>query len=368
MPGIRYPVSKPCITSREERYVLEALRSGWISSMGPFVEQFEDRFARFCGVTHGIAVCNGTAALHLAIRALDIGPDDEIIVPDLSFIATANAVLMAGAKPIFCDIDHETLCLDPSTIEKKITRSTKAIIPVHLYGHPAETDRIGAIAKSRGLKVIEDAAEAHGARVRGRLVGSFGDCAAFSFYGNKIISTGEGGMITTDDAELASRCKFLRDQAMRKTRRYWHETLGYNYRITNLQAALGCAQMDRLEEFIRGRDEIFEWYLARLQHEPDINLSRTAPWASRVYWMVCAEFPRITESKRDMLIQRLLVRGIETRPYFYPMSDMPYMTASDTPRAHNVSKIGINLPTYIGLTRDDIDRICADLVAELHML
>lgn len=360
-----YPVSQPSIGEREVRYVTDAVKSGWISSIGPYVSRFEADFATFCQTAHAVSVANGTVALHLALRAYDIGAGDEVIVPDLSFVATANAVLMAGATPVFCDIDPETLCIDPAQIEAKLTERTRAIMPVHLYGHPADMGQIMALARKHGLKVIEDAAEAHGAEVNGRRVGSLGDCATFSFYGNKNLTTGEGGMITSDDADFVARCRLLRDHAMSPARRYWHEELGYNYRMTNLQAALGCAQLDRSAELLEGRRELFRHYDARLGHRAGLRLNRTAPWARNSYWLICAEIDGLTDGSRAVLLRNLRERGVDTRPYFYPMSAMPYLPPAQTPVAHAVSAKGFSLPTYVGLTESDVDYICDQVLLEL---
>jgi perosamine synthetase len=356
-----YPIARPSITERERENVDKAISSGWISSAGPYVEEFEARFSAMCGAKYGVAVSNGTVALHLALRAIGVKSDDEVIVPDLSFIATANAVLMAGATPVFCDIDPETLCIDPNEISNKLTSRTKAIIPVHLYGHPADMDAINSVAKEHGLVVIEDAAEAHGAVVRGRRVGGIGDCATFSFYANKNITTGEGGMITTNDLATAERCRFLRDHAMNKDRRYWHEELGYNYRLTNLQAAIGCAQLDRFDDLSSAKAQIFQWYKNELGNLRQVRLNRTASWAINSYWLICCEFPEFTEAERNSIMISLGKEGIDSRPYFYPMSDMPYYQTAHTPIAHKIAKIGINLPTFIGLTREDVGYICSQV-------
>jgi perosamine synthetase len=353
-----YPLARPSISDKEEAYVSRALKSGWISSLGPFVDEFEKQFSAFCGARYGVAVSNGTVGLHLTLRAFHIKEGDEVIVPDLSFIATANAVVMAGATPVFCDIDRDTLCIDPAQIRAKITPRTKAIIAVHLYGHPADMDAINEIVSEYGLAVIEDAAEAHGAKVRGKRVGGLGNCAVFSFYANKNLTTGEGGMITTNDLKFAERCRYLRDHAMSKSRRYWHEELGYNYRLTNIQAAIGCAQLDRSEYLLSAKREIFQWYQSNLESTAQIRLNRTASWAENGYWLVCLEFDRDLQI-RDHFIERLRTEGIDSRPYFYPMSDMPYFQRADTPVAHEVTKIGLNVPTFVGLSREDVNYICS---------
>lgn len=353
------PISKPSISQLEIDYVTDAVTSTWVSSLGPYIDRFEAEFATFCGVKHAIAVSNGTVALHLVLHMYGIGKDDEVIMPNLSFIATANSVLYTGAKPIFSDIDPYSLCMDPSDIEHRITAKTKAIMPVHLYGHPADMNSINTIAKKHGLLVIEDAAEAHGASIGNHRVGSLGDCATFSFYGNKNMTTGEGGMITTNDDELAKRCRYLRDHAMSKEKRYWHTEMGFNYRMTNIQAALGCAQLERIEELMRERQRIFKIYEDNLADFGGVKLNRTETWATNSYWLICAEIEGINEIQRDELIVKLKEKNIDSRPYFYPMSLMPYIqTDSNTPVTFNVFTRGINLPTFVDLSSDEIYYIC----------
>jgi perosamine synthetase len=361
-----YPISRPSLTALETDYVIRVVQSGWVSSIGEYIEAFEAGFARFCGTKHAIAVSNGTAALHLALVALGIGSGDEVVVPDLSFIATANAVLMSSATPVFADIEDETLCLSSASLERCISPRTRAVMPVHLYGHPADMAAINAVAERHGLIVIEDAAEAHGAAIGAKRVGSLGRCATFSFYGNKNLTTGEGGMITTDDHALAERCRQLRDHSMSKMRRYWHEELGYNYRITNLQAALGCAQLERADELLGERRRICAWYHEELANLRGVTLNRAANWATPSHWLACIEVEGLNDARRADLMQRLRVRGVDTRPYFYPMSDMPYMKTADTPVSHAVSARGLNLPTYLGLTREDVTVISSHVRAEIE--
>lgn len=360
-----YPVSMPLLAGRELDYVTDAVKSGWVSSLGSYVTRFEADFAAFCGVKHAICVANGTVALHLALVARGIEAGDQVIMPDLSFIATANATLLTGAKPVFCDVDADSLCIDPTKIEALITPLTKAIVPVHLYGHAANMTAIMEIAERHGLFVLEDAAEAHGSAVGQTRVGGLGHCATFSFYANKNLTTGEGGMITTNDAELAREIRFLRDHAMSPSKRYWHDRMGFNYRMTNLQAAIGCAQLEQVNEFLAMRRKLFEGYSARLGDLQGLRLNREAPGTTNSFWMICAEFDGIDADGRDAISAALRAKGVDTRPFFYPMSDMPYLDGpADTPVAHAVSARGINLPTYLGLTEDDLDTIC-DAVREV---
>jgi perosamine synthetase len=359
------PISRPSIADKEAAYVLDAVQSGWVSSLGPYIQDFEQRFAAFCGTRYALTASNGTTALHLALLACGIRPGDEVIVPDLSFIATANAVVYAGATPVMVDIDADTLCISVAAIERAITPRTRAIMPVHLYGHPADMDAINALAARHGLQVIEDAAEAHGAEYRGRRTGSLGRCGVFSFYGNKIITSGEGGMITTDDEAVWQTARRLRDHAMSPQRRYWHEEVGYNYRMTNLQAALGVAQLERIDSFMAHRRRIVDWYQEGLAGLPGVRLNRTAAWAKNAYWMVCVEIDALDETSRQALMAALRERGVDSRPYFYPMSDMPMYTRADTPVTHRVSQIGLNLPSYTDLTREEVDIVCKQLRAAL---
>ncbi len=355
------PVSKPTITSVDIQHVTDAVSSGWVSSQGPYIESFEREFADFCGVRHCVALANGTVAIHLALKVLNIGRGDEVIVPDLTFVATANAVVLAEATPVIADVRFSDWCLDPMSVERLITPRTRAIIPVHLYGHPAAMEELRALAQKHKLKIIEDAAEAHGANYRGHKVGGLGDCATFSFYGNKIITTGEGGAITTDSDEVAERARFLRDHGMSKDRRYWHTEVAYNYRMTNLQAALGVAQLGQLGSFMAERDRILESYRYHLaKHGVTLNphLADTRP----VNWITCALFDDVSREERDAVIARLHKEGIDTRPFFYPISALPMYTRASGPVSEDLSARGMNLPTYPGLPESDIERICQTLL------
>jgi perosamine synthetase len=353
------PISKPSITSLERTYVNDAVESTWISSLGKYIDQFEEEFATFCDCKYAVSCSNGTVAIHLALVALGIGSDDEVIVPNLSFIATANTVLHAGATPIFVDIDPFNLCMAPLSIEAAITPKTKAIMPVHLYGHPADMRAINKIAKKHNLLVIEDAAEAHGATIEGQKVGSWGKCATFSFYGNKVITTGEGGMVTTNDKELYTKMRYLRDHAMSKEKRYWHTELGYNYRMTNIQAALGCAQLQRIDDLLVKRKHIFKEYEKQLKGLEGISLNRTYDWAENVYWLIYLEIENMNEKGRDELMIKLKELGVDSRPYFYPMSMMPYCyTEVDTPETFRKYEQGINLPTFHDISDEEVEYIC----------
>jgi perosamine synthetase len=370
MPEKFIPVSEPTITEKEVEYVTQAVKSGWVSSLGEFINKFEEKFAKFIGTKYALTVTNGTAALHLALVSLGIKEGDEVIIPDLTFIATANAVKYTGATPVFADIDKETWCISPDDIRKKFTPKTKAIIPVHLYGHPADMDPILEIAKEYGLYVIEDCAEAHGAEYKGKKVGSLGNCGVFSFYGNKIITTGEGGMITTNDEKLYEKAKYLRDHAMNKEKRYWHTEIGYNYRMTNIQAALGLAQLERIEEIIQKKRQIFEWYKEGLSDLEGISLNPEKEYAKNVFWMVCFVNEKFDEEKRDKFMKKLREKGIDTRPFFFPCSMMPMYKHDKfiNPISYEIYKKGVNLPSSYNLRREEITFICEEIKFQLKKI
>lgn len=355
---ISIPVAKPNIGKEELANVAQAVKSGWISSRGDFIEQFEREFAKYIGVKFTVATNNGTTALHLVLYALGIKKGDEVIVPDLTFIATANAVSYTGAKPVFVDIDEKNWCLDHRKIEKAITRRTKAVIPVHLYGHPADMDPILKIARKHKLFVIEDAAEAHGAEYKGEKVGSLGHAAIFSFYGNKIITTGEGGMITTNNKNIYLKARHLRNQGMDEDNKYWHSTIGYNYRMTNVQAAIGLAQLKKIEKFIKAKRRIFGWYTEYLRGLRGIRLNPEEKWAKNVYWMISMVLED-TKISRNVFIKKLQKAGIETRPFFYPVSELPmYGGKTVNPVTLKISRRGLNLPSGTDLKESEVQYVC----------
>ncbi|MEO0565976.1 MAG: DegT/DnrJ/EryC1/StrS family aminotransferase, partial [Chloroflexota bacterium] len=308
------PVAEPSIGLSELHYVTECIVTGWVSSTGRFVDQFEELFASFCGAEYAIATSNGTTALHLTLLVAGIGAGDEVLVPSFTFISTANAVLYTGATPIFVDIDPKTWTIATQEIEQAITPRTRAIIPVHVYGHPADMDPIMEIAARHNLIVIEDAAEAHGAEYKSRRVGAIGELGMFSFYGNKIITTGEGGMIVTNNSEYADTLRLLRGHGMSRTRRYWHEILGYNYRMTNLQAAVGVGQMEKIDRLIVRKREIARRYTDQLQGIPGLTLPSEMVWAKSVYWLYTVVIDAATFGiTRDTLMEELSAKGIDTR-------------------------------------------------------
>ncbi len=363
----RIPVAAPSLIGREAEYVQECLETTWISSSGRFIDAFEQAFAKLCGVKHAVACNNGTTALHLALVALGIGPGDEVIVPTLTYIASANTVTYCGATPVFIDSDETTFNLDPAELEALITPRTRAIMPVHLYGHPADMDPILEIARRHGLAVVEDAAEAVGARYKGRSTGALGDCGVFSFFGNKIITTGEGGMVTTDDDALAARLRLYKGQGMDPARRYWFPVVGYNYRMTNIAAAIGLAQLERIDDHLAARQRVAEGYEQRLRNARGLCLPKTEAWADHVYWMYTVLLEGTTRS-RDEVMARLDAEGIETRPVFYPLHTLPpyqALAARPYPRAVSIGRRGLNLPTYAALGDDDLDRIVEALILAL---
>lgn len=354
-------IYEPELGEEELQNVTEAVKSTWISSKGKFITQFEELFSRRMDTKYGVATSNGTVSLHLAMAAMGIGPGDEVIVPTLTFIASANTVKYTGAKPVFVDSHKEYWCIDPDKIEKKITKKTKAIMPVHLYGHPCDMDPIMEIAQKHDLYVIEDAAEAHGAMYKGKPVGSFGDIASFSFFGNKIITTGEGGMCITNNQELNEKMRILRDHGMDPKRRYWYDVIGYNYRMTNMQAAIGVAQMSRFEDVLRRKRIIADTYsemLDGLAKSDHVVLPKQMSWARCVYWMYCILLKKKSKVSRDELINLLAGRNIESRPTFYPLHTMPpYKQSRKYPVAEKIGRTGISLPSGPSLTKQQIETV-----------
>lgn len=364
---VSIPVAEPTIGKEEERLVLDTLRSGWVSSIGKYIDEFEKEFARFCGVKYAISTTNGTAALHLALVAAGIGPGDEVIVPSLTFVATANTVSYTGAKPVFVDSELETWNIDPEKIKEKINRRTRAIIPVHLYGHPTNMSPILTIARKYNLLVIEDAAESHGALYKGKMTGSLGNAGCFSFFGNKIITTGEGGMITTNNKAFVETVRIFRDHGSSRKRRYYHPKLGFNYRMTNLQAALGLAQLKKAKKIIDKKREIaklYEKYLSPLV--PEIILQPEAKWAKSVFWMYSILIPKNGRKNRDWLSRELKKGGIDSRPFFFPIHRLPRYkqslssnkTGEHLPNADFLASSGINLPSSVNLDKEKIKLIC----------
>lgn len=363
------PLAAPALVGKERTYVLDCLDSTWISSTGKYIGQFEEGFAKFCGVRHALSCNNGTAALHLALMAIGIGPGDEVIVPTLTYVATANAVTYCGARPVFVDSEPETWNLNPIWVREKITPRTKAIIVVHLYGHPVDMDPVLKVAKRHGLFVIEDAAEAHGAEYKGHRVGSLGDLAIFSFYGNKILTTGEGGMVVTNREGLAQKVRQLKGQGMDPERRYWFPIVGYNYRMTHIQAALGLAQLEKIGWNLKRRREIAMWYYKHFRDARGLILPVEKKWAKNAYWLFSIVLDQDVQIERDELMKVLMEQGIETRPFFYSMHTLPpYQAIAEGcsfPVADRLASRGINLPTWAGLTEEEVTYICETLISEV---
>lgn len=362
----KIPVLEPDLSGNEVKYVSECLRTGWISSKGRFVTLFEQRFADAVGVRHAITTSSGTASLHLALAALDIGPGDEVIVPDLTFAATINAVRFVGATPVLVDVDPDSWTMDVEQVRSAVTDRTRAIMPAHLYGLPADLDALLAIAEPRGIAVVEDAAESLGATYRGRATGGIGRAGCFSFFGNKMLTTGEGGMLVTDDSELAARVRRLRDHGMDPARRYWHAEVGYNYRMTNLQAAVGVAQLERFDSMLAAKRRIAAAYGTALAGMPELGVQSTFGDRESSFWVVSVLLPpTVTEEVRDEIIRRLNFMGIETRPVFYPLHRMPPYAAFARGRAFPVSAAiaarGISLPTSVTLDPQAVEDICQAL-------
>jgi perosamine synthetase len=363
------PVCEPTLSGNEMKYVQQAIETNWISSAGSFIRDFEARFAAMCNTRYGIACANGTVAMHLALATLGLEPGDEVIVPTFTMIATINAVTYCGATPVLVDNEPEYWQMDVEQVAAKITPRTKAIIPVHIYGHPVDMDPLIELARRHGITVIEDAAESHGAEYKGRRCGSLGDAAGFSFYGNKIITTGEGGMITTDDREIARLAWNLRDHAFSAERHFWHKYVGFNYRMTNLQAAVGLAQVEQMDEFVAARRRNAEEYTRRLRDIPGITTPPQAPWAKNVYWMygILVDKEQFGMN-RDELRHALAEHGIETRTFFIPMHCQPiYWKAfkgQRYPVAERLCRDGFYLPSASSLTLAEIEYV-TDVIREV---
>ena len=371
-PGFRrIPVAAPDLSGNEEAYVVEALRSGWVSSTGEFLARFEREFAAACGTRHAVACSSGTTALHLALAALGAGRGDEVIVPATTFVATANAVRFCGATPVFVDVDPETWCLAPREVAEAVGRRTVGIVPVHLLGHPADMDAINAIAADHGLWVVEDAAEAPFATYRGRPVGSLADAAAFSFFGNKIVTSGEGGAVTFSRDKLGKRLRMLRGHGMDPGRRYHFPIVGFNYRMSNLTAALLCAQLERRDALVARRRAILRGYDERLRPLPGLVHRVDARWAEVSPWLAAVVVDRDTFGlDRDGLAAALGGRGIETRPLFPPLHRMPpyrrlaaRQGITTLPVAERLGADGLMLPTHPLMTDDDVDFVCGAIAA-----
>ena len=362
------PVCEPTLAGNEMDYVRRAVETNWISSAGSYIREFEAKFAEACGTRYGIACANGTVAMHLAMATLGLEADDEVIIPTFTMIATANAVRYCNAKPVLVDMEPEYWQMDIDQVEAAITPRTKAIVPVHIYGHPTDMDPLMALADKHGIHIIEDAAEAHGGEYKGQRCGGLGHAAGFSFYGNKIITTGEGGMVTTNDREIAQLSWNLRDHAFSTDRHFWHKFVGFNYRMTNLQAAVGLAQVEQLDNFVSSRRQNALDYTSRLRGIPGIQTPKEAPWAKNVYWM----YGLLVDEKaygmnRDQLRKVLADNGVETRTFFIPMHCQPIFwetfKGERYPVAEQLCRDGFYLPSASSLALDEIEYI-TDIIRE----
>jgi perosamine synthetase len=358
------PVCEPLLGGKEAEYVLDCINTNWISSQGKYIGQFEEKFAAYCGCKHGITTTSGTTALHLALVACGIGPGDEVIIPTYTMIATAYAVVYTGASMVLVDAEPETWNIDVSKIEEKITSRTRAILPVHIYGHPCDMDPITEIARRHNLYVIEDAAEAHGAEYKGKKAGSFGDINCFSFYANKIITTGEGGMIVTNNEKLAAQARRLKDLAHSPAKRFLHDDIGYNYRMTNVQSAIGLAQFERIDEYVEMRRHNACLYNEHLKDVKGITIPAEKEWAKNVYWMYSILVQDDFGCTRDVMAAKLKERGIDTRTFFVPVHQQPVFQDQGLfkgevfPVADDISQSGLYLPSSSGLQVEDINYIC----------
>ena len=351
---IKYPVYQPFLTGNEKKYVLECLESTWISSKGKFINEFERKFAEYLGVEYAASVSNGTVALHVALLALGIGRGDEVIVPTFTYIASVNSIAYTGATPVFVDSDSQSWQMDVMETRKKITPKTKAILAVHLYGHPCEIEELRKIADENNIYLIEDTAEALGSEYEGKKAGTFGDISTFSFFGNKTITTGEGGMVATNDKELYEKCIHIKGQGLAKNAEYWHDIIGYNYRMTNICAAIGLAQLEKVHDIIKAKRDIASLYKEGLRGLPVVFHDEIDERYFSTYWMISI----LTKDSavREKLRKHLSENGIETRPAFHPVNTMPMYkkTGYQFPVAEDLGVRGINLPSYPGLTKEDV--------------
>jgi perosamine synthetase len=359
------PVNEPLLTEADYASVMDALRSGWISGAGPAIEQFESRWAAYCDRKHGIAVANGTVALQVAIALLDLQPGDEVILPTFTIISCATPIVLAGAVPVLVDSDPRTWTMDVGQVEARITPRTRAVMPVHIYGHPVDMDPLLELARRYKLAIVEDAAEAHGAEYRGRRAGGFGTSSCFSFYANKLITTGEGGMLLVDDDGLAERARRMRNLAFQPGRRFLHSEIGFNLRLTNLQAALGVTQIERIEDVVARKRRMGQAYTTRLSELPGLELQVQQPWAKSVFWMYGVVLREATGLDAAEFARRLAGLGVETRPFFLGMHEQPVLrerglfAGESYPVAERIARQGLYLPSGLGLDEAQIDRVCA---------
>ena len=361
----KIPIASPQLEGNELAYVTDCIRTNWISSQGKYVTEFERLFSSFHNEYHALAVSNGTVALHLALVALGIGEGDEVIVPNLTFAASINAIIYTGATPVLVDVDPTTWNISVEPARRAITSRTRAIMPVHLYGQPCEMSEIVELAREYELKMIEDCAEALGSQYHGKPVGIFGDAATFSFFGNKTITTGEGGMILFKDKSICEKANVLRDHGMNKSRRYWHDMVGYNYRLTNLQAAIGVAQFERLEAFVERKRNAAAAYDAVLSQSSFFQTPVNQPEKFNSYWLYTFLIKSHSPFSRDEFMDYMTSRSIETRPVFYPLHEMPPYQEFGNPENLRISKAisdsGVSLPSSVNLTQGELEYICRSI-------
>lgn len=360
------PLCVPKIRGNEWKYIKECLDTNWVSSAGSYVNKFEENFAQYIGCQKAVVTINGTAALELALRTLGLGAEDEVIVPSMTFISPVNAIKYVGAEPVFVDICRDTYVMDSEKIESLITKKTKAILPVHLYGHPVDMDKILELAKRYNLHVIEDATESLGSLYKGRPTGTIGDVGCFSFNGNKLITTGAGGMLVTNHIEHAERAKFLSNQTkvVAENKGFYHPEIGYNFRMPNLLAAMGCAQLENVDEYINIKKNNARYYSELLEKIPGITLPVEKAGVENVFWL----YSVIVESEyglsRDVLIDELNQNGIEARPFFMPVHTMPpykHCRKGSLNITYELVDKGLNLPSSVGLTKKEIEKVCSIL-------
>ena len=362
-PSPFIPVYRPDLSGNERSYVLECLDSSWISSLGTFIERFEKAVCAATGVQFATGTCNGTVALHLALHCLGVGPGDEVIVPSFTYIASVNTIAQTGAAPVFADCRASDWLLDPDDVAARITPRTKAILPVHLYGAACDMGRLCRLARQHSLEIVEDCAEAFGTTLDGRHVGLFGNVGTFSFFGNKTVTTGEGGMVLTNDSALAARMRLVRGQGQSLTRRYWHEELGFNYRMTNPVAAIGLAQIERLDAILARKRAISARYRELLSGLP-LSFQQPGPGVDKSEWLVSMLLPEGAD--RERVMEDMLARRVDTRPVFYCAHQMPmYAKNQSLPVSENISARGISLPSYPGLSDHDLGRVADALAAAL---
>lgn len=361
------PIAGPSITSREVDMVTDAVLNGWYQNAYKYVSKFEQKFSQYIGVKYALATPSCTAAIHLALLALGIKEGMEVIIPDITWAATVFPVSYVRAKPVFVDVDPYTWCIDTEKIEEKITSKTKVIIPVHLYGHPAEMKKILSLAKKYNLRVVEDAAESVGASYFGKMTGSMGDIGCFSFHGTKTLTTGEGGMLVTNNRRIYETAKFLSDQAKSPQKTFWNLAVGFKNKMSDIQAALGLAQLSRIDELVEKKHKIFQWYKQRLEHIDGITLNSQSKGCINSYWMVTVIIDRIYRMDKLQLIKKLFENNINSRPFFYPVSSLPpYKSKVDNPVAYSLSKYGVNLPCSLNIKEEHVEYICLAFIKILQ--